>query len=267
MPEARTLLEWAEELGIASADAADASRSPSRRASQPALPGAPTSTADDCLRALAIKGFAPAEAVADVVAVRRRMTVRPILDQLVADGLAASVAGAYRLTEQARAGRPSVLDRRTARPGAREPAAAALDAFLALDHRVKVIVTAWQLRGDPERAVNDHSDADYDRDVLARLAALHADAMAWLTPPGRRPQPTGRLRRPARPAPSTGGRAATTGTWPHRASTATTASGSSSTRTSSASPAARAKRNSPPAAPERRQCGDRDALARPTCRH
>ena len=55
---------------------------------------------------------------------------------------------------------------------------------------MKVIVTAWQLRGDPDSGVvNDHSDADYDRDVLERLAALHADAMAWLTHPGRRPQP------------------------------------------------------------------------------
>ena len=64
-----------------------------------------------------------------------------------------------------------------------EPAAAALDAFLALDHRVKVIVTAWQLRGDPDSGVvNDHSDADYDRDVLERLAAVHADAMTWLAP-------------------------------------------------------------------------------------
>ena len=53
-----------------------------------------------------------------------------------------------------------------------EPATAALDAFLGLDHRVKVIVTAWQLRGDPDSGVvNDHSDADYDRDVLERLAA------------------------------------------------------------------------------------------------
>ena len=30
--------------------------------------------------------------------------------------------------------------------------------------------------------LNDHSDAAYDRPVLDRLAALHADAVAWLTP-------------------------------------------------------------------------------------
>ena len=44
-------------------------------------------------------------------------------------------------------------------------------------------MTAWQLRDDAGGQVaNDHSDADYDRTVLDRLAALHADAMAWLSP-------------------------------------------------------------------------------------
>jgi pyruvate,orthophosphate dikinase len=65
-----------------------------------------------------------------------------------------------------------------------EAAADALEAFLALDRRTKEIVTAWQLRrtdgGEPE--INDHTDADYDRGVLDRLAALHADTAAWLAP-------------------------------------------------------------------------------------
>jgi hypothetical protein len=30
--------------------------------------------------------------------------------------------------------------------------------------------------------INDHTDAAYDREVLERLAALHADAVAWLVP-------------------------------------------------------------------------------------
>ena len=29
---------------------------------------------------------------------------------------------------------------------------------------------------------NDHSDPDYDREVLDRLAALHDDAASWLEP-------------------------------------------------------------------------------------
>ena len=51
-----------------------------------------------------------------------------------------------------------------------EPAAAALDAFLDLDHRVKETVTAWQLRDADGQVVNDHTDAAYDRGVLDRLS-------------------------------------------------------------------------------------------------
>jgi pyruvate,orthophosphate dikinase len=35
---------------------------------------------------------------------------------------------------------------------------------------------------DGEPVFNDHSDAAYDAAVLADLAALHADAVAWLRP-------------------------------------------------------------------------------------
>ena len=57
------------------------------------------------------------------------------------------------------------------RPGASAAAKAALDAFLALDHRIKDTVTAWQLRDADGQVVNDHTDADYDAAVLERLAA------------------------------------------------------------------------------------------------
>ena len=57
---------------------------------------------------------------------------------------------------------------------------AALDAFLDIDHRVKDVVTAWQMR-DPQTP-NDHTDAEYDKGVLERLAAIHDDARAWLGP-------------------------------------------------------------------------------------
>jgi pyruvate,orthophosphate dikinase len=106
-----------------------------------------------------------------------------LLDQLVVDGLAASVAGAYRLTEAgtARADELLALDREG---WGADQAAEALEAFLALDGRMKETVTAWQLRGDDsgEPRINDHTDPEYDRAVLDRLAALHADASAWLAP-------------------------------------------------------------------------------------
>ena len=58
---------------------------------------------------------------------------------------------------------------------------AALDAFLDLDHRMKAIVTAWQVREvDGTQVANDHADEAYDRGVLDDLAALHADVAGWL---------------------------------------------------------------------------------------
>ena len=102
-----------------------------------------------------------------------------ILDQLVVEGLAATVAGAYRLTEAGTTRAGALLAAEQEKWGV-APAAAALDAFLDLDHQVKDIVTAWQLRDPDGQVVNDHTDEAYDRGVLDRLVALHADAMAWL---------------------------------------------------------------------------------------
>jgi pyruvate, orthophosphate dikinase len=174
VPEARTLLSWAQELGIpigADPVAADPSSVPAvgRKV-----------TPDDAVRAIAIKGFAYLQGVADVV-LSTPDEVQPILDQLVVDGLAAMVAGAYRLTEPGTARAGALRDAEQAAWGI-DHAAAALDAFIDLDHRVKDVVTAWQLRDVAAQVVNDHSDADYDRGVLDRLAAIHADAIAWLTP-------------------------------------------------------------------------------------
>jgi hypothetical protein len=136
---------------------------------------------DDCLRAIAMKGLAPVQGVADAV-LASPDAVQPVLDQLVADGLAAMTAGAYRPTE---AGTARAADLRAEEQAAWgiDNAAAALDAFVDLDHRMKETVTAWQLRDDAEgQVVNDHADAAYDRRVLDRLAAIHADTVIWLTP-------------------------------------------------------------------------------------
>ncbi|MCI0585160.1 MAG: hypothetical protein L0227_20090 [Chloroflexi bacterium] len=48
---------------------------------------------------------------------------------------------------------------------------------------MKATVTAWQMREvDGGQVINDHTDAAHDAGVLADLAALHADADAWLAP-------------------------------------------------------------------------------------
>ena len=135
---------------------------------------------DACLRAIGIKGFAQPQGVADVVLAKPE-DVQPILDALVADGLVAPSAGALRLTDSGSSRVAELLAEEQAAWGL-DSAEAALDAFLALDQRMKDIVTAWQMRDATAGVVNDHTDVDYDHAVLERLAALHQDAVAWLTP-------------------------------------------------------------------------------------
>ena len=178
VPQVAILLGWADELGIPIG--AEADDRVADGAARPAAPAIPV-TLDGCVRRLGTKGFATAASLAEALLTSPDV-VQPLLDQLLVDGLAASVAGAYRLTDAGseRAGELLALDRDA---WGTDAAATALDAFLALDGRMKQIVTDWQLRpGDREPQVNDHSDAAYDREVLDRLAALDAEAAAWLAP-------------------------------------------------------------------------------------
>jgi pyruvate,orthophosphate dikinase len=185
VPEVETLLEWAHELGIhIGADAVGAAdphpSSPPdaiRPDASPPDPGRRV-TSDDCLRVIAVRGMSPAQGLADAV-LSTPDDVQPIIDQLVIDGLAATAAGAYRLTETGTIRARELLDAERAAWGI-EAALVALDAFVELDHRMKDAVTAWQLRDAEAQVLNDHSDPDYDRSVLDRLAALHGDTAVWL---------------------------------------------------------------------------------------
>jgi pyruvate,orthophosphate dikinase len=177
VPEAHTLLAWAREHGTAIGMEEPVAAAQSVPTSSPTAASRRV-TSDDCLRALAIKGLTPAQGVADAV-LSTVDDVQPILDGLVLDGLAGSVAGAYRLTETGTERARGLLEAEREAWGA-DAAVAALDAFVALDHRMKDAVTAWQLRDAEAQVLNDHSDADYDRSVLDRLAALHADTTTWL---------------------------------------------------------------------------------------
>jgi pyruvate,orthophosphate dikinase len=168
-PEVATLIDWARDAEI------DVDGSMTSTSTPPA--DAPIDS-NRVLRAIAIKGFALPDGIADAV-LSTPNDVTPVLDALVKDGLIETSAGAYKLTE---AGRSTAEDRlATERSGwGVDSASAALDAFLDIDHRVKDVVTAWQMRDDG--TPNDHSDDEYDDAVLERLGAIHADATAWLEP-------------------------------------------------------------------------------------
>jgi pyruvate,orthophosphate dikinase len=170
VPEAKTLLAWAAQLGIpiGAGDVAG-STVPVRGA-----------TLDDVIRRLSTKGFGTAATIADSLLAPADEVGR-LLDQLVLDGVVATVAGAYRLSDP---GKERAAELTSGDRAAWGGAGDALDRFVTLDRRVKEAVTAWQLRpvegGEP--AINDHADATYDTGVLESLARIGADADAWLAP-------------------------------------------------------------------------------------
>jgi pyruvate,orthophosphate dikinase len=173
VPEATKLLGWARELGIPIGEAEAPAAAPQTAVAEAA--------ADDVVRALVVKGYATAETIAGALLCAAE-DASETLDRLVADGLAEIAAGSFRLTADGRAVGGEKLAADTERWGVAN-AEAALDAFLALDQRMKETVTAWQMREiDGVQAFNDHSDKEYDATVLARLGDLHADATAWLRP-------------------------------------------------------------------------------------
>lgn len=198
VPEAATLLAWAADLGIdvhapraggpagegASPAGAGPTKGPIPAAGAPAAPdatGRPEPTPEDALRALLIKGYVTPEMLAPAIGADPDQT-GALLDRLVADGAAELTGGMFRLT---RDGRALATERLAADREAwgSEAAEAALDGFLTLDQRMKVIVTAWQMRDvDGHQVLNDHADAEHDARVLADLASLHADALGWLSP-------------------------------------------------------------------------------------
>ena len=169
VPEAATLLGWARELGIPIGDEGTDREPPAGPACPKGVPGRPDPRARH-------QGIRDRRRAPPTRWLSRPDQVQPLLDDLVVDGLAASMAGAYRLTDTGKARASELVEAERARWGA--AAEAALDAFLALDQRMKETVTAWQLK-DPD-VVNDHADPDYDRGVLDRLAALHEEAAAFL---------------------------------------------------------------------------------------
>lgn len=180
VPEAATLLEWAAEFGVKVPDEEAGARDPSPEVGSAML------SQDAIVHTLLIKGSATGENLAAILfadqaecdALVRSMTNAGLVERGGSDAL----AGMYRLTEDGMAVATEKLaaDREAWGP---DNAAGALDSLLPLDHRMKEIVTGWQIREvDGRQTLNDHSDAAYDESVLADFATVHADAVAWLEP-------------------------------------------------------------------------------------
>jgi pyruvate,orthophosphate dikinase len=187
VPEAETLLGWARELGIpigkrpvAEAETAAATPAPPIAPGPATMDRPETVTADDLLTTLAIKGYGTEAALAEAH-LASADDVRSRLERLVTDGQAEVASGdSVRLSKDGKEAANALFARDRDRWGA-DRAAAALDAFLALDERMKATVTAWQMRDvDGSPTLNDHADPAYDARVLEQLGSLHRAALGWL---------------------------------------------------------------------------------------
>jgi pyruvate,orthophosphate dikinase len=174
-PEAARLLDWARELGVR----IDSREGGTMQAAHTEGSGPPSR--GGLVRALHIKGYATPELLAPALGIGAE-DAAGLLDRLAADGIATERGGIFSLTDDGKALAAELLSEDREAWGHAE-AAAALEGFLALDRRMKVIVTAWQMKEVAgQQILNDHIDADYDAAVLADFGTLHADASAWLTP-------------------------------------------------------------------------------------
>jgi pyruvate,orthophosphate dikinase len=177
VPEAATLLAWAAELGIeiGTPEGDGVAEAPARHTTSGGA------TREDLLQVLLIKGTVPAGQLAAALSSDPE-PVNTLAGRLVADGLAENAGDGCRLTGAGRLRALEVFASDRDRFGAGR-SAAALEAFRALDARMKDTVTAWQLRTDgDEPQLNDHTDAGYDARVLGMLTQLHADTLDWMTP-------------------------------------------------------------------------------------
>jgi pyruvate,orthophosphate dikinase len=179
-PEARTLLEWADELSMDLLGGSDPGAE-SPKADIRSDDSSETPSRETAVRALHIKGFATPENLASAVRSASEAVAR-MLDSLVEDGLAKRTGEMCQLTESGRVMATSLLDA-DRKMWTEEAAGTALDTFLALDVRMKEIVTGWQMRVvDGEQVINDHGDETYDQGILTALTEFHEEARAWLSP-------------------------------------------------------------------------------------
>jgi hypothetical protein len=130
------------------------------------------------MHGLRLKGFGEAAAVSEAVGVAEA-DAKPLLDQLVVDGLATYRDGklsGFALTRPGREEHGRLLAAELDANEARAAVRTAYERFLRLNTALLTVCTDWQLREvDGESKVNDHADAGYDAGVIERLAALHEE--------------------------------------------------------------------------------------------
>lgn len=128
------------------------------------------------LRLIALKGRASAEVLAGALSLPVE-AVAARCESIARDGWCLPVGGGWQLTRPGhdRVGRLLAAERA---PLDAAEVAAIHRTFGEVNPVLKQVMTDWQVR--PDGTINDHADADYDRDVLRRLADLHGRAAPLL---------------------------------------------------------------------------------------
>jgi len=128
------------------------------------------------LHGLRVKGFAETDVLADVTGLDDVTVVRA-LEAFAAEGLVTRKTGrqvsGWVLTPQGRAEHEKRLADELDASGTRPAVEAHYGEFTAVNPALLQVCTDWQLR---DGALNDHRDAAYDSEVVARLVALHEQA-------------------------------------------------------------------------------------------
>jgi hypothetical protein len=136
------------------------------------------------LLGLRLKGFAGPDAVSEVTGLDSDAVTgeleRATADELVMYRDGAHVSG-YALTPAGRTHGEALLAAELDGTGTRGVVAGAYERFMHLNGDMLQLCTDWQVRElDGEQVLNDHGDADYDAEVLARLVDVDDSLAAVL---------------------------------------------------------------------------------------
>lgn len=137
--------------------------------------------------ALRLKGFGEVGDVATVHGLDRD-EVGGVLAEMAERGkcMAREVDGVlkYILTPTGREEGQAALAAELDATGERERVQGAYEQFLQLNGQMLQLCTDWQVRSDQgdEQILNDHSDDDYDQEVMARLVDLDGELRKVLAP-------------------------------------------------------------------------------------
>lgn len=146
------------------------------------------------LHSMRLSGHAPIERITTRLEVHTGVhvdiaVVRTHLDAAKAEGWVQERSGAYAgwsLTAEGRQRGEALLAAELDARGARALVEERYVAFVEINGGFLEICTDWQLRptGDGTPVLNDHSDPDWDNDVLARLRIMHSAVVEIVEPIG-----------------------------------------------------------------------------------